>query len=301
MNADERRLDRPDLSIIVLSWNVRGLLRACLASGVRRQGSGVRGQGAGVRGQGDSLPTAHCPLATELIVVDNASTDGSAEMVAAEFPEARLIRNRENLGFARANNIGIAASAGRYVLLLNSDTVVPDGALAALVAFMDAHPRAAACSPRLLQPDGAPQPYAYGCDPTPRYLLRRGLARALFRRPLHDWAVAEPIQVDWVSGACLLVRRAAIAQVGGLDEAMFMYFEDNDWCRRMRLAGWQVWYVPTAAITHIGGAGLKQNPVARAAYYRSLAYFYGKHYGPVARGLLLPALALYRLTSKFRR
>ncbi len=295
MNTDKCKSSQPDLSIIVLSWNVRELLRACL-NALTDDGRRVT---AGA--PASSFVLRPSSLTGELIIVDNASADGSPEMVAAEFPEARLIRNAENLGFARANNIGIAASTGRYVLLLNSDTVVPPGALETLVAFMDAQPQAAACSPRLLQPDGAPQPYAFGCDPTPGYLLCRGLARALFRRPLHDWAVAEPIQADWVSGACLLVRRAAIEQVGGLDEAMFMYFEDNDWCRRMRLAGWQVWYAPTAAITHIGGAGLKQNPAARAAYYRSLAHFYGKHYGPVARALLLPALALYRLTSKFRR
>ena len=216
-------------------------------------------------------------------------------MVAAEFPEVRLIRNAENIGFARGNNIGIAASTGRYVLLLNSDTIVPPGTLARLVAFMDAHPQAGACSPRLLQPDGTPQPYAFGCDPTLGYLLRRGVNRLLFRRPLHDWAVAEPIEVDWVSGACLLVRREAIDQVGGLDEAMFMYFEDNDWCRRMRLAGWQVYYVPTVEITHIGGASLKQNPAARAAYYRSLAHFYEKHYGWPGRLLLKVLLPVYRV------
>ena len=104
--------------------------------------------------------------------------------------------------------------------------------------------------------------------------------------------------MDWVSGVCLLVRRATIEQVGGLDEAMFMYFEDNDWCRRMRLAGWQVWYVPTVAITHIGGAGLKQNPAARQAYYRSLTHFYRKHYGLLAQAFLLPAVAAYRLATK---
>ena len=163
-----------DLSVIVLSWNVCELLRACLQSVVGSQGPGIRDQVSGTRG--NALTTGSCPLTPELIVVDNASTDGSVDMVAAEFPEVRLIRNAENMGFARGNNIGVAASTGRYVLLLNSDTVVPPGTLEALVAFMDAHPQAAACSPRLLQPDGAPQPYAFGCDPTPGYLLRRSLA-----------------------------------------------------------------------------------------------------------------------------
>lgn len=296
MNADKRGSSRPDLSIVVLSWNVRELLRECLRSVVSAQESVVRRQlsGADHLAPGSWLLTpGSCPLSTELIVVDNASTDGSAEMVVAEFPETRLIRNAENLGYARANNIGIAVGAGRYVLLLNSDTVVPPGTLEALVAFMDAHPQAGACSPRLVQTDGRPQPYAFGGDPTPLYLLRRGINRLLLNRPLHDWAVAEPVQVDWVSGACLLARRAAIEQVGGLDEAMFMYFEDNDWCRRMRLAGWQVWYVPTVAITHIGGAGLKQNPAARRAYRESLRYFYRKHYGPAANLFLRLVLPVY--------
>lgn len=308
MNADKAGSSQPDLSVIVLSWNVRGLLRDCLQSVLRDQESGVRSQRSGTRDQEpggrrqDSdtcdLTTDPCPLTTEVIVVDNASTDGSPEMVAAEFPEARLIRNAENYGYARANNIGITASRGRYVLLLNSDTVVPAGALAHLVAFMDGHPRAAACSPRLLRPDGTPQPYAFGGDPTPLYLLRRGFNRLLLGRPLHDWAGAEPIQVDWVSGACLLVRRMAVEQVGLLDEAMFMYFEDSDWCRRMRLAGWQIWYVPTAAITHIGGAGLRQNPAARRAYRASLRYFYRKHYGPAANLFLRLMLPAYERLSR---
>ncbi len=279
MNADKPGSHQPDLSVIVLSWNVRGLLRDCLQS--------VR----------DNVSTfAHSNV--ETLVVDNASTDGSAEMVADEFPEARLIRNAENLGYARANNIGIVESRGRYVLLLNSDTIVPPGTLAKLVAFMDAHPQAAACSPRLLQPDGKPQPYAFGGDPTPGYLLRRGINRLLFRRPLHDWGISQPMQVDWVSGACLMARRAAIEQVGLLDEAMFMYFEDNDWCRRMRLAGWQIWYVPTVAITHIGGAGLKQNPAAQRAYRASLRYFYRKHYGPAANLLLRLMLPVYERLAR---
>ncbi len=278
----------PTLSIIILSWNVRELLRACLRSVVRSQESNESRE---PRNGVDASPA----LISEVIVVDNASTDGSADMVATEFPQVRLIRNAENVGFARGNNIGIAASTGRYVLLLNSDTIVPPGTLAGLIEFMDAHPQAGACSPRLLKSDGTPQAYAFGQDPTPGYLLRRTFSRLLFHRPLHDWGIAEVIEVEWVSGACLLARRAAIEQVGGLDEAMFMYFEDTDWCRRMRLAGWQVYYMPTVAITHIGGAGLKQNPAARTAYYRSLEHFYKKHASWPQRAILKILLPIYRL------
>ncbi len=272
----------PDLSIIIVSYNTRELLQACLTSVLQDSQTCER-------------------LDVQTLVVDNASADGSAEMVAQAFPGIRLIRNTENAGFARANNQGLAASSGRYVVLLNSDTEPQPGALAQMIRFMDAHPQAGAASPRLVRPDGTPQPYAFGCDPTPGYLLRRAVNQSLFHRPLHDWAVAESISVEWVSGACLVARRAAVDQVGGLDEAIFMYFEDNDWCRRMRLAGWQVWYVPAAAITHIGGASVNRNPRVRAAYYDSLAYFYRKHYGAFARAALLPVLALYRLAAGFKR
>lgn len=248
-----------DLSIIIVTWNVRELLRTCLLA----------------------LPAASAGLRTEVIAVDNGSTDGSPEMLAGEFPHVRLVRNAENAGFARANNQGLAHAAGRYVVLLNSDTEPLPESLTGMVQFMDAHPKAGAASPRLVRPDGAPQPYAYGEDPSPIYLLRRLLAH-LRRGYLHDWGAAAPLQAGWVSGACLVARRAAVEQVGGLDERIFMYFEDNDWCRRMRREGWQVWYNPQAEVMHVGGASLAQNPRARALYYDSLVYFYRKHYGRFA-------------------
>ncbi len=287
-------MEQPVLSVIIVTWNVRDLLRECLRSVVGSQEPGARSQ----ESTDGRLPPAPCSLTPEIIVVDNASRDGSADMVRTEFPGVRLIANAENLGFARANNQGIRASQGRYVVLLNSDTLVPPGALAALVAFMDAHPDAGAVGPRLLRPDGTAQPYAFGGDPTPRYLLARGVNRLIFRRPLHDWATDAVQQVDWVSGACLMVRREAMDQAGLLDENIFMYFEDNDWCLRIRGAGWKVYYNPQAAITHIGGQSLAQNPAARRAYGESLQYFYAKHYGPRALALLKLCLPLYRLLSQ---
>ncbi len=254
------------LAILLLSWNTANLLADCLRS----------------------IPAGAVGLDYAIIVVDNASTDGSPDMVARDFADVQLIRSPENLGFARGNNLGIrAADPGTpYLLLLNSDTLVKPGALTALVRFMDAHPEAGAVGPRLLRPDGTPQPYAFGGDPTLRYLLRRGLKRLLFHRYLHDWATDETLAVDWVSGACMLVRRAAIEQVGLLDENMFMYFEDNDWCLRMRQAGWKVYYYPQAEIVHLGGQSLKKNPKARQAYFASLRHFYRKHYSPWARAFL---------------
>jgi N-acetylglucosaminyl-diphospho-decaprenol L-rhamnosyltransferase len=231
---------------------------------------------------------------TEVIIVDNASTDGSAAMVEREFAGVQLIRNSANVGFARANNQGIRASTGRYVLLLNSDTIVPPGALPALIQFMNDHPGAGACGPRLVRSDGSVQPFAFGGDPTVTYLLARGWNRLLFRRPLHDWGTDAVQAVDWVSGAALLARRAALEQIGGFDEKFFMYFEDNDLCLRLRRAGWKVFYNPTVTITHFGGASLNQSTLRTRWYDASLRYFYSKHYSPFARVALEILLPFYR-------
>ena len=258
------------LSVVIVHENTVGLLRNCLKSVVAETG-----------------------LALEIIVVDNASTDGSADLVAHEFPRARLIRNSENVGFARANNQGLRASSGRYALLLNSDTVVRPGALASLVKFMETHPAVGACSPRLVRPDGTPQPYAFGEDPTLRYLLQRATNQVFFHRYLHNWGCSALQVVDWVSGACLLARREAIDQVGLLDENFFMYLEDNDWCLRLRRAGWKICYYPKAEVIHLGGQSLQQKPSARAAYARSLKYFYAKHYSRPAQWALRLLLPVY--------
>lgn len=265
-----------DLAVIIVSWNTAGELSDCLDS-VQR-----------------SLPMAP----SQVIVVDNGSTDGSTDMVAARFPGATLVRNAGNVGYARANNQGLALCKTPMVLLLNSDAIVPPGALAALTAFMEAHPRVGACSPRLIGTDGRPQPFAFGRDPSPGYLLQRGLAALALRRSVHDWATGDEQEVDWVTGACLLARTAAVREVGGLDEAMFMYFEDNDLCRRLRQRGWQVRFYPAVTVTHLGGRSLAQNPAARPEYYRSLRHFYRKHYGWLARLALEAMLPAYRLVAR---
>ncbi len=258
------------LDIIIVNWNTCALLRNCLAA----------------------LRLAENP-AWRTWVVDNASTDDSVAMVRAEFPEVQVQVNTVNVGFARANNQALQATSSEYALLLNSDTCAEPEALHTLLAFMDTHPQAGAVSPQLRRPDGTPQPFAFGGDPRLSYLLRRAAMRLLFRRYLHNWDNPRTQAVDWVSGACLLVRRAAYAHVGGLDEAFFMYFEDADWCLRLRQAGWQVYYHPAAHILHIGGQSLKRNPRAQQAYAASLRYFYRKHYSPVAQSLLNVLLPLY--------
>jgi len=267
----------PNLSIVVVSWNTAGSLQDCLS---KLENSTARDQ-------------------IEIIVVDNASTDDSPALVKRDFPAVSLIENTQNVGFARANNQGLALSRGRCVLLLNSDALVPPSALTALLAFMEAHPEAGACGPRLLQRDETPQPFAFGGDPTPAYLLQRALTHLLLRRPLHAWDTDRVQAVDWVSGACLMARREAVEQAGPLDEAIFMYFEDNDWCLRFRQCGWKIYYNPEVAITHLGGQSLKQNPEARKAYYASLEYFYRKHYGPLSRLWLRVCLPFYRLMVRY--
>jgi GT2 family glycosyltransferase len=263
----------PTLLVLIVSWNTRDLLRDCLRS---------------------FQPAAHPEW--DVLVVDNASTDDSVAMVRSEFPAVRLIENAANVGYARANNQGLRTSRAPYALLLNSDTRATADAIQGLIAFLESHPDAGAVGPRLLRSDGTAQPFAFGGDPTLFYLLRRGALRVIAGRSLHDWASERTQSVDWVSGACLMVRRTAFEQVGLLDEDFFMYFEDNDWCLRLRRAGWKNYYHPTQAIVHLGGQSLARNPQAQSSYEASLRHFYRKHYGPVAEQVLRLLLPVYART-----
>jgi N-acetylglucosaminyl-diphospho-decaprenol L-rhamnosyltransferase len=260
------------LSIIIVNWNTRDLLAGCLQSVISSQ---------------FSVP-ANCQLTPEIFVIDNASADGSAAMVRERFPWVTLIENTGNAGFARASNQGLALARGRYVLLLNPDTEVHVGALEGLVAFMDAHPRTGACGARLLFAEGSLQP---ACHPmlTPgrefwRLLfLERLRPRATY--PMQKWDTVTPRRVEVIKGACLLLRRAALDEVGALDESYFMYTEEVDLCYRLAAAGWELWYVPTAEVTHYGEASSHQ--VREEMYvqlYRSKIQFYRKFGGaPRAR------------------
>lgn len=227
-------------TIALVNWNTRDMLLACLAS-----------------------VAAHAPGAA-VVVVDNASTDGSAEAVAAAYPHVRLIRNAENLGFARANNQVLAAVATPYVWLLNSDTELRAGALDALERYAEARPRLAVVGSALINPDGSPQPCAFAF-PSPfatwaewLYLpgaLARWRDRLGALRPRRERGAT-----DWVLGASMLVRTAAIAEVGPLDEGYFMYSEEVDWCRRFRDAGWEVHLEPDSVVMHHGGGSTRQMP-----------------------------------------
>ena len=267
------------LSIIIVSWNVRSVLNSCLTS----------------------LDTFHLPLSWEVIVFDNASQDGTDEMVRSRFPNVRLIRSDRNIGFAGGNNRAAEKARGEYLLLLNPDTLPTQRSVHSLLDYMRAHTGTGVASPQLLLPDGMPQPYAFGKDPTPYYLLKRALVRAISHRFLHEWQSAEHMKVDWVSGAAMIIRREAWDRVGGFDENFFMYFEDNDLCLRVRQEGWDVVYLHTPSIVHFGGMSARQNPLVRQAYQKSLRYFYRKHYGVAAQVFLSIALPLYSLSLPFPR
>lgn len=256
-----------DLSIIVVSYNTRDLTRACLESafaGLQR--SGLRG---------------------EVWVVDNASADGSADMARAEFPQARVIANAENRGFAAANNQAIAQSDARYVMLLNSDAEVRGDALGAMVRVLDERPEVGAVGARLVYPDGSFQHSAFRFPGFAQVFLdffplhhRLLDSRLNGRYPRSLYEGAEPFPVDHPLGAALMVRGETVRQVGPLDEDFFMYCEEIDWCWRMHKAGWKVLCVPSAEVMHHGaGTTRKFREEMFVALWRSRFRLYEKHRG----------------------
>jgi len=263
--VDPRDMNQPLLSVVIVSYNCAGFLRACL----------------------DSLPAGGAPY--EAIVVDNGSADGTVGMVGTGYPGARLIANRHNRGFAAACNQGIEAARGRHILLLNPDTVVRSGAFAALLAFMERTPDAGACGPRLLNPDGSLQA---SCHPFPSLRVQATDILELWRipwvrarRPCGDHGHTQP--ADWLTGACLLLRREALDAVGPLDEDYWMFSEEVDWCYRARRAGWRTYLVAEAEVVHRGGAtyaGADTEMIVEL--YRSIFRFYWKHCAPWRRAAL---------------
>jgi N-acetylglucosaminyl-diphospho-decaprenol L-rhamnosyltransferase len=251
-----------NLSIVILNYNTREHLRACL----------------------DSLGR---PAETEVVVVDNASTDGSADMVAAEFPWVTLIRAPRNGGYAYGNNLALRRCQGEMVLLLNPDTRLPPGALDRLVQKLRQHPEAGIVGPKLLRPDGSMHLACRRSFPTPPIAFYRlsGLSR-LFPRSRrfgqYNLTYADPdqaMEVDAVCGACLLIRRVVIDRIGLLDERFFMYGEDLDWCLRARQAGWAVRYEPDVVVRHQHGAASRKRALRTTFhFFRAMDLFYRKHY-----------------------
>jgi len=289
-----------DVSIAILSWNAKGYLRRCLASLYRPQEPDVLKAWEKAGRPLRSFPAED--VSWEVIVVDQQSLDGSPEMVEAEFPEARLVRQAPNLGFAGGNNVAYRHATGRYFLLLNSDTVVAPGWLTELIRYADAHPRAGLIGPKLLNPDGTLQ---YSCRRFPT------LAAGIFRHTplerfepkgrftgdylMREWDHESPREVDWLSGACLLARREMIDQIGGLDDGYFMYFEDVDWSYRAHEAGWEVHYTPAPAVLHEVGRSSDRRPKRMIVMHHQSAYrFFSRNsaFGKNAAGKLLLAAGL---------
>jgi GT2 family glycosyltransferase len=259
------------VGVAIVSFNTRDLLAVCL----------------------ESLQACSLPLL--IVVVDNASADGSAALVRTRFPQVTLIEAGRNLGFAAATNLAIGAlrrehSALEYALLLNPDTVVHESAIETMVAFLDAHPRVGIVAPRLLNPDGTVQPAAFRFPTLMMTLLDlfppgEVLPGRLYNSWWHgrypqEWSSDTPFPIDHPLGACMLVRCAVIDQVGLLDEGYFMYAEEVDWCYRVRRAGWAIWQAPAARVVHVGGAATGQFRARMlVALYASRFRFFRTHYG----------------------
>ncbi len=265
-----------DLAIVVLNFNTRDYLRRCLTSIYASRGD----------------------FAFDVCVVDNASSDDSADMVRAEFPQVRIIQSPVNGGFPYGNNLGLRvygfgqetaqaiASQPRYALTLNPDTVLPPDALATMLDFMASHPQAGAAGPKLVLEDGSLDLACRRSFPTPQvsFYHMTGLSKLFPRHPTlarYNLTYLDPDQVaevDSVEGAFMLVRREAIRQAGLLDEEFFMYGEDLDWAYRITQAGWKVYYNPAVTVLHVKRAASRHSRRAQREFYRAMSIFYYKHY-----------------------
>jgi GT2 family glycosyltransferase len=279
-----------DLAIVILNYNTRELLRNCLRSVEAR---------------------LHA-LRMAVWVVDNASTDGSAEMVRREFSHVNLIANPANTGFSAGNNVALRrlgfgatpqtplTALPRYAVLLNPDTVVPPGALAAMVQFMDERPLVGVAGPRVRRPDGSLDKACRRSFPTPEISFYRmtGLSRLFSRSRRFNAYNLEYLPenavhpVDSVVGAYMQVRGAAIEQAGLLDESFFMYGEDLDWAKRIKDCGWEVWYNGAVEILHVKEAASSQSAKSRIDFYEAMWLFYRKHYRAQTNWLLDKAILL---------
>lgn len=242
-----------DLSIIIVSYNTRKLLADCLTS----------------------VFTQTKDSNYEVIVVDNASTDGTIEAVEKRHEDIKILRNKKNLGFAKANNQGIRRAKGKYILLLNSDTKLVGNSLKKLVDFAKGKEKLGVVGPKLLNPDGTPQPSV-----APFFTFPRVLVWLMTRDKFVYSSPSNSCQADWVMGAALMVKKDVIKKVGLLDEKFFMYMEEVDWCYRIKKAGFEIWFYPEAKIYHlVRGSSPEGKQRAILGIYRGLIYFYQKHFG----------------------
>jgi GT2 family glycosyltransferase len=249
----------PMLSVIIVSYNTRDMTLQCL----------------------DTLSCALEGISSEVIVVDNGSNDGSVESIRKSNAGTQVIENSGNIGFGAANNQGLEAAKGRFFLLLNSDAFPEPKAVHEMLSFLQRYPEAGVAGPRILNKNGSLQVSCYKF-PSPSHAWKENL---WLSRGYSDWPHDEVRAVEFVIGACMLVRREAYLDVGGFDEGFFMYSEEADWERRMRDRGWKVMFVPSARVTHLGGAsGACEKTSVTRHFFTSLDYYTRKHHGII--GLL---------------
>ena len=259
------------LSVVIVSYNVRELLTACI----------------------DSVVKAAEGIDTEVFVVDNKSVDDTIEVISRDYPWVHLINNKENLGFSKANNIAIRQAEGEYVLLLNPDTVVAEWTLRGAREFMDQHPEAGGAGVRMHNADGTLAPESRRAVPTPMVAARKmlGFTKRYYMSYL-SWN--EPGQIEVISGAFMLLRRKAIDQVGMLDEDFFMYGEDIDLSYRLLKGGWQNWYLPLDIIHYKGQSTQKSDFRYVHVFYQAMLIFFRKHYSHLSFFFTMPVkVAIY--------
>ncbi|MBK7317616.1 glycosyltransferase family 2 protein [Candidatus Villigracilis affinis] len=288
---------KPDISICITNYNAKDFLRDCLRS---------------IYGTTDTLTF-------EIIVVDNFSGDGGPEMIRAEFPDVKLLTNEGNTGFTRPYNQAMRLAQGRHVVILNPDTVIFPNAFAELVGFLDSHPEVGIVSPKVLNRDGTLQKQCRRSEARPwdAICYFSGLSRLFpndkrFAGYLMTYLPEDLThEAEAVSGSCMVVRREVVEQIGYFDEDFFAYQEDTDYCRRTRLAGWKIFYVPTAQITHYGGeGGSKVQPYRTIIeWHRSYYLYFRKHFAKdyfflfnfLYYLMMLTKLGYALLTNLFRR
>ncbi|MFN7982736.1 MAG: glycosyltransferase family 2 protein [Vicinamibacterales bacterium] len=270
-----------DVSIAIVNWNTSALTRACL----------------------DALPAATGTLRADTWVVDNASSDDSVEMIRRCHPTVHVLTNTKNVGYGSGMNQAIAASHGRYVLVLNSDTVPHPGSIERMVRHMDDHSGTGAVGPMLLNPDGS---FQAGFSDFPTLLSETlcvtGIGARVWFKNYPNYSPERSRaerRVDCIAGACMLIRRRVIDDIGAFDESFFMYSEEVDWCFRICRAGWDIVYLPDAVIVHYGGQSTRQvrEPMYRALY-RHKVRFFRKHYG---RAASLTLATVFVAATRLRR
>jgi len=264
-----------NVSIIVVNWNTKELLLGCLKS----------------------IYDTTINSNIEVIVVDNGSHDGSSQAVKESFPQVTLIQNDENKGFAKANNQALSIALGRYILLLNSDALLTDGALTGLVNFMDTTSEAGIAACQYVNRDGSKQNSFDNFPTLATELLNKTILKTLFPKkyPSKKKEYYEPMEVESVIGACMIVRKEAITQVGMLDEDYFFFMEETDWCFRMHKAGWKIYHLPEIKVYHLQGQSKEKDPSkAWIEYYRS-SYIFFKKYRSIFSYLTLRVLRVFKL------